>query len=66
MRGIRPRGRCQGESELDALACPLPQVGRGFPVIAVEAQVVGADGVPDDEDDVSSVRLWCRELARVR
>ena len=49
MRGVRPRGGRQGVVVPDALPCPPRQVGSGVPRIAVEAQVVGADGVPDDQ-----------------
>ena len=53
MRGERPRGGRQGAIEPDPLASPRRQVGRGVSRIAVEAQVGGADGIPDDQHDVA-------------
>ncbi len=45
----------------DALPRPPRQVGGGVPRIAVEAQVVGADGVPDDQHDVAGARRRRRQ-----
>ena len=61
MRGVRPRGRRQGEVIPNALPRPPRQVGSGVPRIAVGAQVVGAHRVPDDQHDVAGTRGWWRQ-----
>ena len=53
MRGIRPGGWHQRQGVTDPLPGPIHQVGGGIATIAIETQVGGADGVPDDQHDVA-------------
>ena len=49
----RPRGRRQAPIEPHAFLRPSVQLGRRLAVIAVEAEAVGADGIHDDQQDVT-------------